>query len=90
MAQHVVTDNEAGKLTLDALTATPAPVYRRVVAYRSVRNAWAHPAWTRAAWAEPVRGRSVRAIRLASYSRAVRMPVSVPTHYATAHHRHRA
>jgi hypothetical protein len=34
-AQHVVTDDEAGKLTLDALTATPRPVYRPVVAYRS-------------------------------------------------------
>ena len=29
-AQHVVTDYEAGKLTLDALTAAPRPVYRPV------------------------------------------------------------
>ena len=33
-AQHVVTDNEAGKLTLDALTAAPRPVYRTVMATR--------------------------------------------------------
>ncbi len=33
-AQHVVTDDEAGKLTLDALTATPAPVHR--VSYRAL------------------------------------------------------
>ena len=90
MAQHVVTDNEAGKLTLDALTATPVPVVRHVIAYRSVRNAWSHPAWSRAAWAEPVHGRQARAIRLVSYSRAVRVPVSVPTHYAAAHRRRRS
>ena len=35
-AQHLVTDNEAGKLTLDALTATPAPVYRPV--YRALHR----------------------------------------------------
>ena len=45
-AQHVVTDTEAGKLTLDALTATPQPVirpvfrpvYRRVLALRRVHR----------------------------------------------------
>ena len=30
VAQHVVTDYEARKLTLDALTAVPRPVYRPV------------------------------------------------------------
>ncbi len=32
-AQHVVTEDEAGKLTLEALTAAPRPVYRPI--YRS-------------------------------------------------------
>ena len=36
LAQHVVTDYEAGKLTLDALTATPIPVVHHVV-YRAQR-----------------------------------------------------
>ena len=38
-AQHVVTDMEAGKLTLDALTATPRPVYRPIMAFRRVHHA---------------------------------------------------
>ncbi|WP_428376720.1 hypothetical protein [Lichenicoccus sp.] len=33
-AQHVVTDSEASKLTLDALTAAPRPVYRSI--YRPI------------------------------------------------------
>lgn len=37
-AQHVVTDVEAGKLTFDALTATPRPVYRPVMALRRVHR----------------------------------------------------
>ena len=36
LAQHVVTDYEAGKLTLDALTATPIPVVHHIV-YRAPR-----------------------------------------------------
>ena len=36
LAQHVVTDYEAGKLTLDALTATPVPVVHHIV-YRMPR-----------------------------------------------------
>ena len=36
LAQHVVTDYEAGKLTLDALTATPIPVVHHVY-YRTQR-----------------------------------------------------
>ena len=36
LAQHVVTDYEAGKLTLDALTATPIPVVHHIV-YRAQR-----------------------------------------------------
>ena len=38
-AQHVVTDFEAGKLTLDALTATPRPIYRPIVAFRRIHHA---------------------------------------------------
>ena len=42
-AQHVVTSVEAGKLTLAALTAAPRPVYRpvyrRVMAVRSLHQA---------------------------------------------------
>ncbi len=37
-AQHVVTDSEAGKLTLDALTATPRPLYRPIMAMRRVHR----------------------------------------------------
>ena len=37
-AQHVVTDIEAGKLTLDALTATPRPIYRPIVAFRRMHR----------------------------------------------------
>ena len=37
-AQHVVTDMEAGKLTFDALTATPRPIYRPIVAFRHVHR----------------------------------------------------
>ncbi|MCQ8276888.1 hypothetical protein NFI95_00290 [Acetobacteraceae bacterium KSS8] len=38
LAQHVVTDDEASKLTLDALTATPAPVVRHVVYHAPSRH----------------------------------------------------
>ena len=37
-AQHVVTDVEAGKLTFDALTATPRPVYRPIMAVRRMHR----------------------------------------------------
>ena len=37
-AQHVVTDVEAGKLTLDALTATPRPIYRQVAVFRRMHR----------------------------------------------------
>lgn len=37
-AQHIVTDMEAGKLTLDALTATPRPIYRQIMDYRRVHH----------------------------------------------------
>lgn len=37
-AQHVVTDMEAGKLTLDALTATPRVIYRPILAVRRVHR----------------------------------------------------
>ena len=45
LAQHVVTEQEAAKLTLEALTAPPRPVYRpliRVASYRylSMRGRW--------------------------------------------------
>ncbi len=46
-AQHVVTDSEASKLTLDALTAAPRPIYRpmyrpmyrQAMAMRRIRSA---------------------------------------------------
>ena len=40
-AQHVVTEDEAGKLTLEALTAAPRPVYRPIyhIAYYRPVNA---------------------------------------------------
>ena len=38
LAQHVVTDVEAGKLTFDALTATPRPVYRPAMAVRRLHR----------------------------------------------------
>jgi hypothetical protein len=38
LAQHVVTDVEAGKLTFDALTATPRPIYRQIMDYRRIRR----------------------------------------------------
>jgi len=37
-AQHVVTNTEAGKLTFDALTATPRPIYRPIVAFRHIHR----------------------------------------------------
>ncbi|WP_157864086.1 hypothetical protein [Gluconacetobacter diazotrophicus] len=40
-AQHMVTDIEAGRLTLDALTAPPPPV-RHIVYRRAVRTAPVH------------------------------------------------
>lgn len=50
-AQHVVTEEEAGKLTLEALTAAPRPVYH---SYRSLtrpamamRYAYGHRAGSR-------------------------------------------
>ncbi len=44
-AQHVVTDDEASKLTLDALTAAPRVVVHRA-AYRPVRMSWSE-GWAR-------------------------------------------
>lgn len=57
-AQHVVTDDEAGKLTLDALTATPRAFVHRVV-YRPSRGGWA----------QATGYRSVHAVRDVSYRR---------------------
>lgn len=57
-AQHVVTDDEAGKLTLDALTATPRLFVHRVV-YRP----------THASWAQVSRYRSFQAVHEASFRR---------------------
>ena len=45
-AQHVVTDDEASKLTLDALTAAPRVVVVHRVAYRPVRMNWSE-GWVR-------------------------------------------
>lgn len=58
LAQHVVTDDEAGKLTLDALTATPRALVHRVV-YRP----------TRGGWAQASRYRSVHVVHEAAYRR---------------------
>jgi hypothetical protein len=41
-AEHVVTDMEAGKLTFDALTATPRPIYRPIMATRRLYRAGGH------------------------------------------------
>lgn len=59
-AQHVVTDFEAGKLTLDALTATPRPIFHRVV-YRTLR-----PSWTASS-----RFHTMRAVHETAYRRSL-------------------
>jgi hypothetical protein len=80
-AQHVVTDGEAGKLTLDALTATPAPVVHRV-AYRSLsRRSPYLPAAARVRM-----GGSRRAVREVSWHRPGRLS---PATHAVAHSRTR-
>lgn len=79
LAQHVVTDGEAGKLTLDSLTATPAPVYRRV-AYHVPRAS--HSSWSFAA-----RGRTTHAVRSVVYHRAYRQPVMATSHHSVSHRR---
>lgn len=84
-AQHVVTDDEAGKLTLDALTATPAPIVHRV-SYRTLsRRSTYLPAAARVRM-----GGTRRAVREASWHRAVRLPAaSHATIHAIAHRRTR-
>lgn len=80
LAQHVVTDNEAGKLTFDALTATPAPVFHRAT-YRPVSR---HFTYQPAA----VRSRGVvtaGAVHEASWRRAVSRS-SAATLAHVAHH----
>ena len=76
-AQHVVTDDEAGKLTLDALTATPRPVVHRVI-YRQVRSSWMQP-----------RSRSIPMVRLASFHRSIRES-STMSHYGISRRRRRS
>lgn len=61
-AQHVVTDDEAGKLTLDALTAAPRVFVHRA-AYRPVRMSWSD------GWSRHGRIRSVGAVHEASFHR---------------------
>jgi hypothetical protein len=56
LAQHVVTDQEAGKLTLDSLTATPRPIYRPILAVRRVHR----PGYV---------SRSMHATRIVAYRR---------------------
>lgn len=74
MAQHVVTDNEAGKLTFDALTATPQPIVHRVM-WRPLRSAWS----------EQIRQRSVHGFHTVAFRREVREPI----HFALSHRRRR-
>ncbi len=74
LAQHVVTDYEAGKLTLDALTATPVPVVHHVV-YRTSRY-------------EAGRYRTVRAVQTASFRHSVR--ASTMSHLGSSHGRRRS
>ncbi len=76
-AQHVVTDGEAGKLTLDALTATPRPVFRRVV-YRPARSSWMQS-----------RSRSMSIVHLASFHHSVR-EASTMSHYGISRRRRRS
>ena len=56
-AQHVVTEAEASKLTLEALTATPPPprpvyraTYRPVMSVRYVRGRAVHARYVAAVW----------------------------------------
>lgn len=79
MAQHVVTDSEAGRLTLDSLTATPAPVYRHVVAYRMSRSNRS----------TAMRGQTVRGLEDVVYRRAYRRPVAATSRH-TFSRRHRS
>ncbi len=76
-AQHVVTDNEAGKLTLDALTATPRPIFHRVV-YRPARSSWMQS-----------RTRSMSIVHLASFHHSVR-EASTMSHYGISRRRRRS
>ena len=63
LAQHVVTDDEAGKLTLDALTAAPRVIVHRA-AYRPARMSWSE-GWNRGR----ERSRSAGALHEASFRR---------------------
>ena len=64
-AQHVVTDDEAGKLTLDALTAAPRVIVHRA-AYHPMRMSWSE-GWSR----DRFRGRSAGLLHEASFRRGV-------------------
>ncbi len=63
-AQHVVTDYEAGKLTLDALTAAPRVIVHRA-AYRPLRMSRSD------GWSRHGRSRSVAAVHEASFHRGL-------------------
>ncbi len=63
LAQHVVTDGEASKLTLDALTAAPRVIVHRAM-YRPVRMSWLQ-GWNR----ERGHGRSAGLLHEASFRR---------------------
>lgn len=90
VAQHVVTDDEAGKLTLDALTAAPRVVVHRA-AYRPVRMSWSE-GWGRG------RSKSAWVLHEASYRRGVSREASfrhsiratgMTVHLGVASHRRR-
>ena len=74
LAQHVVTDYEAGKLTLDALTATPIPVVHHIV-YRPSRY-------------QAGRYQTVRAVQTVSFRRGLR--ASTISHLGGSHRRRRS
>ncbi len=93
-AQHVVTDDEASKLTLDALTAAPRVIVHRA-AYRPVRMSWSD-GWSRdrsrgrAAWIP--RDTSFRHVYLheASFRHGIRA-TGMTVHLGVAsHHRRRS
>ena len=86
-AQHVVTENEAGKLTLDALTATPRPVIRHV-SYRPAYRSAYRPSFRVASYARTGHGynRTAPLVQTVAYRRGAH---AAPVRAAFALHRRR-